>query len=200
MMATNPQRLFMTEAEYLAFEQASEVKHEYWEGEVVAMSGGTAEHNRLGFKMAFLLEEQLGSSDPCRVYTSDMRVLVAKNKYVYPDVTVSCNISDHQPGNDVVHSPHLVVEVISLSTEATDRGKKLIWYQNHPTIEEYVLINTRVQLVEVYQRGQKGEPWSYRTYHTGQMSELRSLDLTIAFNEIYANLRIPHLAEELEGN
>ncbi len=197
-MATNPQYLYMTEEEYLAFDRASEMKHEYWDGDVVAMSGGTAEHNRLGFKMAFLLEGQLGSSYPCRVYTSDMRVSVTKKKYVYPDAVVSCDTADHELRNDIMRSPCLVVEVLSPTTEATDRGKKLIWYQNHPTIQEYVLINTRVQFVEIYRRGLEGAPWTYQTYREGQTIEIRSLDIAVAFDELYANLRIPRLAEEEE--
>jgi Uma2 family endonuclease len=197
-MAADPQYLYMTEEEYLTFDRASEIKHEYWDGEVVALSGGKSEHSRLAVKMTVLLELKLGMNNPCRVYNSDMRVQVLKRKYVYPDVTVSCALSDHELGNDIMRSPHLVVEVLSQSTEVTDRGRKLIWYQNHPTIQEYVLINTRVQLVEVYRRGQDGAPWVYTTYREGQTIELQSLDLTVAFDELYANLRIPHLADEEE--
>ncbi|MGH2508202.1 MAG: Uma2 family endonuclease [Ktedonobacteraceae bacterium] len=122
-MATDPQCLSMAEEQYLAFDRASEMKHEYWNGEAVAMSGGTAEHNRLGFKMAFLLEGQLGSWSPCRVYTSDMRVQVLKRKYVYPDVVVSCTPNDHEPRNDIMRALHLIVEVLSPSTEFIDRGR-----------------------------------------------------------------------------
>lgn len=197
-MATNPQYLYMTEEEYLAFDRASEMKHEYWDGDVVALSGGKAEHARLSVRMTVLLELELGTRNPCRVYNSDMRVQIAKRKYVYPDVAISCDVSDHELGNDIMHSPHLVVEVLSPTTEATDRGQKLIWYQNHPTIMEYVLVNTRVQLVEIYRRGEEGEPWMYQTYREGQTIEFQSLDIEVAFDDLYTNLRIPLLAEEVE--
>jgi len=192
-MAANPQKLHMTIEQYLAYDQASEVKNEYIDGEVVAMSGGTIAHSTLALNMAYLLKEQLGKHGPCRVYNSDIRVLVAQKQYVYPDVTVSCDVADYKRDNDILRSPHLVVEVLSPSTEAQDRGRKLYWYQQHPGIQEYVLINTRMQLVEIFRREQReeGESWRYLTYVSGQQIILESLDLHILVDELYADLGIP---------
>ena len=198
-MAAEPQRMRMSVEEYLAFDRASERKHEYWDGEVVAMAGAKAAHIRLTGKMFYLLEERLGSSDPCRAYITDMRVQVDKKRYIYPDVVVSCDVDDHREDNDILSSPHLVVEVLSPSTEAVDRGQKLSWYQSQPSVQEYVLINTRVQLVEVYRRSQVDKSWIYVTYGPGSKIVLDSLDISIPVDTLYNGLRIPIPAEAETG-
>lgn len=124
-MVVDPQRMRMTVEEYLAYDRASEVKHEYIDGFVVALAGGTTAHNRLTLNMVMILAEHLGQKGPCRVYASDMRVLVSKTRYFYPDVVVSCDVADHQDESDTLRSPHMIVEVLSSSTEAKDRGEKL---------------------------------------------------------------------------
>jgi Uma2 family endonuclease len=148
--------------------------------------------------MFYLIKEGLGKSGPCRVYNSDARVKVGKKRYVYPDVTVSCDVSDHRRDNDILHSPHLVVEVLSPSTESIDRVKKLQWYTQHPCIEEYVLVNTRVQRVELYRRKPAGEDYTWHNYcwSAGEEIELDSLDLRIPVDELYADLRIPLPGED----
>src|SRR5713226_4632741 len=176
-----PQRIYMSVEEYLAYDQASEIKHEYYDGEVIALAGGTTAHNRLTLKMAMLLTEELGWRGPCKVYASDMRILVTRKKYVYPDVVVSCDISDHQEDSDILYSPRLIVEVISPSTEAKDRGKKLDWYRSCASVYEYILINTRFQLVEIHRRNDNGS-WAYLTYGADETIELASLDLHISVN------------------
>jgi len=195
-MAANPHRLYMTAEQYVAFDRASEIKYEYLDGEAVAMAGGSINHNRLTGNMFYFLTQELGLKGPCLVYNSDTRVLVAKKQYVYPDVTVSCDVADHQGENDILYSPHIVVEVISPGTEATDRGKKLNWYRSHPTIQEYIIVNTRVQLVEIYRRNQDSSFWTYHTYNPGDTIEITSLDIQIALDELYAGIRIPLPTED----
>jgi len=189
-MATNSESMKMTVEEYLAFDRASEIKHEYDDGEAVAMSGGSVEHSALAVSMTYLLAQQLGDEGPCRVYNSDVRTLVAKRQYVYADVVVSCDVADHRPGNDIIRAPHLIVEVLSPSTELKDRGKKLNWYQAQPSVQEYVLINYRMRLVEVYRRGE-GDAWSYITCGPGQTITLESLDIDIDVDTLYGRLAIP---------
>lgn len=199
-MAANPQPIYMTEDEYLAFDRASEFKHEYLNGEAVAMSGGTVNHGTLAGNMFYLIKEGLGKGWPYRVYNSDMRVLVERRQYVYPDVTVSCDVSDHRGDSDILRSPHLVVEVLSPSTERMDRGQKFQWYTNHPCIEEYVIVNTCVQMVELYRReqGKDGYSWRYFSWSAGEVIELNCLDLQIPVDELYAGLRIPLPGEDQE--
>ena len=189
-MAAHPQRLYMTIEQYLAFDQASDTKYEYLDGEAIAMAGGSLNHNRLAGNMFFFLTQALGLKGPCLTYNSDTRVLVSQKQYVYPDVTVSCESTDHSSENDTLHSPHLVVEVISPGTEATDRGKKLNWYRSHPSIQEYMLINTRVQLVEIYRRNQDHSFWTYHTYEPGENIEIHSLDIILSLDDLYAGLNI----------
>jgi Uma2 family endonuclease len=187
--------MYMTVEEYLGYDRASDEKHEYYDGEVVAMAGGKIAHNSLAGAMYFQLREQLGHRSPCRVYNSDTRVQIAKKSYVYPDVVVSCDISDHQDDNDILCSPRLVVEVLSPSTEKKDRGKKLDLYRAHPCVHEYVLVNTRFQLVEVYRRAENGS-WTYHTYGEGSTRELASLDLYVAVDALYEGLRIPPVLDD----
>lgn len=190
-MAANPERLYMTPEQYLPFDRASDIKYEYLDGEAVALAGGSVNHSRLAGNLFFLLAQALGRRGPCIPYNSDIRVLVAKRQYVYPDLTVSCDEKDHQGEQDTLFSPRVIVEVISPSTEAIDRGRKLNWYRNHPSIQEYVLVNTRVQMIEVYRRGKLGDPWAYQTYSAHETFPLTSLHLTLAVNDVYAGLRIP---------
>jgi Uma2 family endonuclease len=180
----------MSVEEYLAYDRVSEIKHEYYDGEVVAMAGGKIAHNSLAGAMYFQLREQLGHRSPCRVYNSDTRVQITKKQYVYPDVVVSCDISDHQDNSDILYSPRLIVEVLSPSTEAKDRGIKLNWYRAHPCVYEYILINTRFQLVEIHRRNENSS-WAYLTYGPGETIELTSLDLHISVDALYEGLRIP---------
>jgi len=190
-MAANPQRLYMTEEQYLAYDRANEARYEYLDGEVVALSGGSVNHSRLAGNLFFLLTQALGTRGPCIVYNSDIRVFVARRQYVYPDVTVSCDENDHRGEQDTIFSPRLIVEVISPSTEAIDRGRKLNWYRSHPTIQQYVLINTRVQMVEIFSRGKPGEPWTYQTYSADETLQMSCLNCSLAVNDLYAGLRIP---------
>ncbi|QBD81248.1 Uma2 family endonuclease [Ktedonosporobacter rubrisoli] len=157
-MAADPQRWLSVE-EYLELDSASlDLKYEYLSGQIRAMNGGTTNHAWLSINMLTQLNEQLRSG-PCLVYNSDMRVQLAHNCYVYPDVTISCDVADAQGENVIVRAPHLVVEVLLPSTEAYDRGEKFARYQSCASVQEYVLVNYRQQLIEVFRR--QGAKWSY---------------------------------------
>src|SRR5262249_32709686 len=132
-------------------------------------------------------------SGPCFVRGSDMQVFIgltpdAKEPYVYPDVTVSCDVADRRRGNTLIRSPRLIVEVLSPSTEKLDRGKKLEAYKAYPTIHEIVLINQFVQSVEVYRRGEDETTWSYSFYGPGSTVELTSVDVYLSMDEIYKDV------------
>jgi Uma2 family endonuclease len=198
-MSINSYRKYMTVEEYLEFDRNAEFKHEYYDGEVVAMSGCRSSHNRLTMDMARFLEDHIGFNGPCVVYVADMRVYVTQTNYFYPDVIVSCNSDDHQDTNDILRSPRLVVEVLSPSTASRDRKKKLPRYQQCPTIQECVFINYRVRRVEVYRRpAEEGAPWTYHIFEAGQQGELTGLNLLISIDELYARTSIPVLIKEEE--
>jgi Uma2 family endonuclease len=144
-------------SEYLRVEEGSTVKHEFLDGEIFAMAGGTPEHAAVAANVIAALHRQLAGSG-CRVYTSDLRVRVsATGLTTYPDVTVVCGEreTDPQDANTVIN-PTLIVEVLSPSTAAYDRGEKLAHYQQIPSLREVVLIDHAEQLIEVLRRTQTG--------------------------------------------
>jgi Uma2 family endonuclease len=182
---------FITPEEYLEIDRASQdVKYEYIDGHMYAMSGGTADHARITYNMANLLDAHLENGS-CRFFQSDVRVQVAEKKYFYPDVTVSCDPEDQQGSIDIVHFPRLIVEVLSSSTEACDRRKKFIAYQACPSVQEYVLVNTQCQMVEVFRRQADGEIWLYRQFRPGQKVELVSIAFTFPTAALYRLTDVP---------
>ncbi|MBV9708519.1 MAG: Uma2 family endonuclease [Chloroflexi bacterium] len=150
-MVAQPHRLLMSVDEYLALERSSsEERYEFIDGYAYMLAGGTADHSIIKQNIASLIRNQLRGS-PCRVYDSDMKVRLSEKRYVYPDVSVTCDSRD-RGRVDIVQSPRLIVEVLSPSTEAKDRGKKFSYYRACPTVEEYVLVDTQQKSIEVYQR------------------------------------------------
>lgn len=185
--------------EYLEIDRASlDVKYEYIDGHMYAMSGATIDHAQIAMNLIRALGDHLQRGS-CRVFSSDVRVQVAENKYFYPDVTVSCNPEDWQQGNmDIIRYPRLAIEVLSPSTEAHDRRKKSPCYRACPTIQEYVLINTQYQMVEVFRRHTNGKMWLYQQYEPSQGAELASVKLTIPLSDVYRLTDIPGPEEEHE--
>ena len=182
--------------EYLEIDRASiDVKYEYTDGHIYAMSGGTAEHAEIAINMIAILKAHLQGS--CRVLSSDVRVQVAERKYYYPDVSVSCHPEDKQKGIDIIRYPRLVIEVLSPSTETNDRGKKFRSYKACSSIQEYVLINSQYQEVEIFHR--QGDMWAYHQYESGQEINLASIRLIISLADIYRDVNIPEQEPEEEG-
>ncbi|MDQ2902432.1 MAG: Uma2 family endonuclease [Chloroflexota bacterium] len=175
--------------DYLKLDRTRDERHEYIDGYAQAMSGGTVAHMRIAANMFMLLDEQLGAQGPCHVYSSDIRVQLSEARYVYPDVTVSCDVADWREKGDIVRSPRLIVEVLSPTTELYDRGKKFTYYQESASVQEYVLIGSQRQVVEVFRR--TGEKWTYQRYGPAHTIELESLDIRIPVSAIYARVRVP---------
>jgi Uma2 family endonuclease len=149
------QHSYLSPDEYLQLEEQSEIKHEYLDGEIYAMAGATDAHVTIAGNLFALLRNHLRGSD-CRVYISDMKVQVEKaNRFFYPDVMVSCDRRDRESSTYKKY-PCLIVEVLSASTEAFDRGDKFADYQTLDSLQEYVLINSKRQRVECFRRGEAG--------------------------------------------
>lgn len=181
--------------EYLEIDRASiDLKYEYTDGHMYAMSGGTAEHAEIAINMIAILKAHLQGS--CRVLSSDVRVQVAERKYYYPDVSVSCHPEDKQKGIDIIRYPRLVIEVLSPSTETNDRGKKFRSYKACSSIQEYVLISSQHQEVEVFHR--QGDMWAYRQYESGQEITLASIGLTTSLADVYRDVNISEQEPEEE--
>ena len=142
-----------------------------------------------------LLNEQLRTG-LCRVFNSDMRVRLNEKRYVYPDAVVSCDVADSKGDNEILRSPRLIIEILSPTTELYDRGKKFIYYQECPSLQEYVLVSTQHQMVEIYKRN--GKSWVYHRYRPGQIIRFESLDIQIPFAAIYERVKVP-IDDELLG-
>ncbi len=183
-----------SEAEYLAFEEASPIRHEYVGGEAYAMSGGTLRHNRIAANALFTLMSNL-KGKPCQVFMSDVKLHVARDSaYYYPDVMVTCSEQASAANeSQVVNDPLLVIEVISPSTEGTDRREKLAAYRHLPSLQEYALISQDTQQVEVYRRqGEFGQlsNWLYITYEPGDVVEFAAVGVTLPLADLYTGTDI----------
>jgi len=177
----------MSYAEYLVAEAASDLRHEYLKGEAWAMAGGTPEHGGLAAAVIGELRAALRGK-PCRVYSSDVRVRVSETGLsTYPDVSVVCGQLVTAPEDpDAVTNPTVLVEVLSDTTEAYDRGAKAAHYRRIPSLREYVLVSQVEPLVEVYRRAESGR-WELLEARAGDAVELGSLGVRIDVTALYAN-------------
>jgi len=167
-MGRTAERSQLTAAEYLAWERAQPVKHEFFHGEVFAMAGGTPRHNALGVGMAAELRAVLRSRG-YSVLSSDQRLAFPPEaRYVHPDVTVICGPPSFQPGtDDVIMNPSVLVEVLSHSTEEYDRGLTWAGYQRIGSLTDYLLVAQAEARIEHYRRNADGW-WTYRTAGPGE--------------------------------
>ncbi len=186
MLASDP--LYIRPEDYLAGELVSPIKHEYRDGEVFAMSGGTQNHATVILNLATALKLHLRGSG-CRPFAENMKVPIATAKaYYYPDITVTCDERDRQPKQHFIEHPCLIVEVLSPSTAAFDRGEKFADYRTLGSLEEYVLVGGDRVGVEVFRRGESGE-WTRRVYGMddggGAIVRLESVGLAIGLRDVY---------------
>jgi Uma2 family endonuclease len=182
-MIANPQFLYMTPQEYLEWEKNQELRHEYIDGEVFAMTGGTKPHNRIAFNLATALDGFLEEKG-CDVYIADVKVqLSPSGPYHYPDVVVTCDARDKE-SIDLVQYPSLIVEVLSPSTEAFDRGKKFTRYRQLSSLQEYVLIESDDIGVECFRRNAEGL-WVLQGYSVGDIVSLESIGFSIPVEKLY---------------
>lgn len=175
-------------ADYVAFERTSNVKHEYWAGQIYAMAGGTPEHAALAASVSGLLFAQLQSS-ACRLYSSDLRVR-AGDLVTYPDGSVVCG----PPERDALDSstalnPRVIVEVTSPSTEVYDRTEKLERYQQIPSLQAIVIVSHSEPRLELWTRSALGWDHALAT-QTGRV-ELPVIGASLVVSEVYARAGFP---------
>jgi Uma2 family endonuclease len=145
--------------------------------------------------MLFRLDQALGDDAMCRPYVTDKLVRVSPTKTVIPDVVVSCTSTDHGEAQ-IIDAPVLVVEVLSKSTEMTDRFIKLALYQAKESIQEIIFISQVIQRVEAFTRSLTD--WIYQQYGAGQSFHLASLDIEVEVRQLYRRLSIPVVVEQVE--
>lgn len=179
---------FVSETEYLAGEKIAETKHEYIDGEVFAMAGASASHNRISLNVATLFNVHLDGK-PCQPYMSDMKVKVG-TKYFYPDVLVEC--SGLADDSHVTEKPTLIVEVLSKSTRRMDETTKRIAYTQIDSLLEYVLIEQDFVDIEIIRRR---TGWQSERFYLGDSLTFESIALTLTVEDIYARVNNPELVE-----
>jgi len=186
-----------TVAEYLAFEETSMDKHEYDDGEILAMSGGSYRHSRIISNLVAQLHRRL-SGKPCEVLESNMRVKLAPTRqYVYPDAQIVCNGPQFDPDDrkqTTIENPRVVFEVLSESTERYDHGRKFLAYARVASIEAVVLISQDMPQIELRERTADGQWVLSVLVGMGATMQLRSMDISIPFGEIYERLNFDETA------
>lgn len=175
----------MSYADYAEFERQAVGKHEYLRGAVVAMTDGTLEHARLASQLAYLLGRELAGGS-CRVFSSDLRVRIeATDLDTYPDLSVVCG--DPQTAAADSHAllnPTLVIEVLSKSTEAYDRGQKASHYRRIPALKGYLLVSQQTRQLELQTRRDDGS-WTLLEAGAGEQLCIEALGITVAVDEVY---------------
>ncbi len=190
-MSSAARHPLLTPSQYLAIERKSDIKHQFFRGEMFAMAGASREHNLISLNLASILRNQL-LDRPCEAYVADMRVLVeATGLYTYPDVVVACGEPRFEDREvDTLLNPTLIVEVLSPSTESYDRGRKFAQYRTLPSLREYVMVAQDSLMVEVFSR--QGDQWLLSA-HTDPESlvPLESLGCEVRLKEIYSKVEFP---------
>jgi Uma2 family endonuclease len=173
--------------EYLELEENSTVKHEYLDGYVYAMAGGTVDHGLIAVNSLSVLRRQLRGG-PCRIYNSDVKVRVGPHRFVYPDVSVSCDPRDRADGRaQFISFPSLIVEVLSPKTAEYDRGDKFQMYAALPTVETYVVASSYQMTVEVRTR-QGDADWLTRRFGRGDEMVVPSLGIRCPIAAFYEDI------------
>ena len=184
-MSTLAARTYLTPQEYLAWERKQPFKNEYHNGQIIAMSGAGRSHNRITVDITIQLGNQLMNSG-CEVFASEMRVRTSPEvSYFYPDVIVVCGEPRFEDDTfDTLLNPILVVEVLSSSTAAFDRGEKFEHYKQLASLQEYILISQDRVRVEHYRR--EGTQWTHNRFqHLEDTLSLTSIECKVPLRAIY---------------
>jgi len=182
---SSARRLHYSYAEYVRVAELSNVKLEYYDGEIFAMAGGTLEHAMLAMELGTMIRQQLPTS--CRIMTSDARILLPTGLATYPDLSVVCGELMRAPEDRLsLTNPVLLVEVLSPSTQDYDRGEKLRHYQELPSLEGVLLVAQDQHCVTAVVRTRDG--WTLTEHRDGDIIELARPSLALPVRDIYRPL------------
>ncbi len=182
-------KTYLSHEEYLSYERASESRNEYLNGDIFAMAGASRNHNQISSNIVRLLGNQL-LDKPCSVYAGDMKIKIGKaDKYTYPDIAVSCDTEEFEDENeDVLLNPLVIIEILSDSTEAYDRGLKFFHYQFTDSLKEYILISQKLCRAEKFER--QNNIWIYSEIHSmDNILEIRTINCILPMAEVYRKVR-----------
>lgn len=178
----------LTPEEYFAWEEQQLEKHELINGEVYAMGGGSVNHSRIAVRFTTLIDTHLDGRN-CITGNSDLRInIVGTNNYTYPDVSVTCNERDKTTTQYITY-PCLIVEVLSASTEAYDRGGKFRMYQNNPALIDYLLVSSTSMEIDLYHKNEAGD-WLIINYKPSEIIQLKSINLSFPIEQVYRGLNL----------
>lgn len=187
-LMSTARRVHYSYEDYLRALEDSEIKLEYFDGEIYAMAGGTLAHAELGARVIALLSQSLGGG--CRVFTSDAKVQVeATGLTTFPDATVACG-ETRNAANDrnALVNPTILIEVTSKGTEDYDRGEKLSQYRQIPSLKAVLLISHRSQRVTILERAPAG--WATREVRAGEHIVLQEPRLSLSVDALYAGVAL----------
>lgn len=186
MIAAQDSPVHLSPEAYFAWEEQQLEKHEYIHGQVYAMSGGTVNHSRLAVRLTSLFDAHLDNTS-CITGNSDLKVKIAEtHNYTYPDASVTCDERDKTNAN-YINYPCLIVEVLSKSTEAYDRGGKFRLYRQNPVLQDYLLVSSTSIEMDLYHKTKAGQ-WLLFNYQPGDMVELKSIDFSFPIEQVYRGL------------
>ena len=177
--------------DYLKMENTGVIKHEYYQGEIFAMSGAKVPHNIISGNLFVALANKL-KLKRCKPFNSDQRIHIPSNTlFTYPDISIICGEILTLNNDDYnVLNPTVIIEVLSKSTKNYDRGGKFILYRDIPTLQEYIMIDSERILAEVFRLNEKGH-WELEEYKTlADNLMIKAINETIALTEIYDGVRI----------
>lgn len=198
-VAPNAPILHYSIQEYLRLEREAHQRHEYRDGEILAMAGGTADHSLIIANFIITAGIRL-KGKPCRVYESNLRVCVArKTLYTYPDASIVCGSPEFDPEDEhhtTILNPRAVIEVVSPSTEGYDRGEKFRRYRDMDSLREYVLISPSEPRAETFFRQDDGA-WLFNAFSGADGSaRLQSVEVDLPLADLYAGIEFPAQSPE----
>jgi Uma2 family endonuclease len=183
---------YYTPEEYLALERAADYRSEYLNGEIYAMAGGTPQHGAIAVNIGSELRAQL-KAKPCQVFPSDVKIRTTPGGlFAYPDISVVCGpLNYHDAHRDVLTNPVLLVEVLSESTEAFDRGRKFYQYRQIETLTDSLLVSQEEPSIDHYAKQPDGRWLLTTVVGLDARLYLASLDCTLLLREVYAKIEFP---------
>ncbi|MDB9318103.1 MULTISPECIES: Uma2 family endonuclease [Cyanophyceae] len=180
---------YISPEEYLEIEKSSPIKHEYIQGQIYAMAGASDAHVTITANLVTLLRNHIRGTG-CRLYVADMKVRIESlNIFYYPDIMVTCDQRDTS-FEYFKRYPSLIIEVLSPSTEALDRGDKFSDYQELETLQEYVLISQNRRRVDCFRRN-AADRWELYSYRGNQELQLNTLNFSSSLTDVYEDVSLP---------
>lgn len=188
-MASDPVKRHWTVEEYLAYEEETGVKHEYLDGDIFAMSGGSGDHALITMNCGIEIGSQIRGSN-CKAYSSDLKIKISNNRYVYPDLSVVCGETQYaDDNNSILLNPIMVVEVISPSSASYDRLQKSEYYRSLPSLQIYLILEQDKPFAQLWSRREDG--WLLQDFSGLDATlPLTAIDCTLPLSEVYRGVEL----------